>query len=291
MPEIAAISQIRCNLGEGPLWHPQHEQLFVTDIFAKKIHVLDADLNCLRIVASERIVSAMAWMEDGSTLLFHDRGGISRLDTCDNIRQILPELPDEANGRFNDVIVDPSGRVWAGTEPTKSHPGRLYRIDHDLNWEILLADAKEPNGMGFSTDARHLYFTDSGQQEIQRFDFDIDRGAISNPRRLFQSTGIALPDGLTVDNTGNVWCALWGGGQILCMNPQRKLLRTVYLPAKFASSLTFGGPGFQSIFVTSAREDAAPGQPGKFDGAIFRIDHCGTGRAEFAAKLCTRGIR
>jgi sugar lactone lactonase YvrE len=32
-----------------------------------------------------------------------------------------------------------------------------------------------------------------------------------------------MPDGLTVDSAGNVWCALYGGAKVVCIGANRPL--------------------------------------------------------------------
>ncbi|MDZ4729311.1 MAG: SMP-30/gluconolactonase/LRE family protein [Xanthomonadales bacterium] len=277
-------SSIRCALGEGPLWHPRLQQLYVTDVFARKIHVFDSDLTCIRTISCERITTAMTWEEDGSILLFHDRGAISRLRSDDSIRLVFNGLSDEKNGTFNDVIADPAGRILAGTQPVGNRLGRLYAIDRNFQSKILLNDVQEPNGLGFSIDHKQLFFSDSGRRSVSAFDFDVADCSISNRRCLYQGNDNLVPDGLTVDQQDNVWIALWDGAQIICLTPDGDILQSIPLPAQRTSSLTFGGSNFRSIFVTSASDGVPINKCSELEGAVFRLDESGAGLAEFPTR-------
>ncbi len=56
----------------------------------------------------------------------------------------------------------------------------------------------------------------------------------------------------TADAQGFVWCAHWFGGCLTRYDPDGKLERRITTPAAQTSSLTFGGPDLNEIFVTSA---------------------------------------
>jgi len=61
-----------------------------------------------------------------------------------------------------------------------------------------------------------------------------------------------LPDGLTVDAQGFVWCAHWFGACLTRYDPDGKLERRITTPATQTSSLAFGGADLNEIFITSA---------------------------------------
>jgi D-xylonolactonase len=274
---------IRLGLGEGPLWHPVANRLYVTDIYHRALHVFDADLTRLHTHVLSRLTSAMTWQADGSLLLFHDRGGISRWqDGKDEV--LIDSLPDEEGSRFNDVIADPLGRVLCGTEPVGTRPGRLYSIGPDLQPRLLIDEVQEPNGLGFSPDNTQLYFTDSVAQTIWRFPYAAATGSLGERVAFFRTANGVLPDGLTVDLEGNVWTALWNGGGVLRISSDGKNVLKHSVPARRSTSLTFGGAGFSTLFVTSAR-DHGDTTPNPFDGALFALDGCGVGRAELSSRL------
>ncbi len=275
---------IRLGLGEGPLWHPLTNRLYVTDIYRRALHIFDADLTRLHSHTLSRVTSAMTWQADGSLLLFHDQCGISRWWPDGRNDVLIDSLPGAEGSRFNDVIADPMGRVLCGIEPVGTHPGRLYSIGPDLQPRVLIEEVQEPNGLGFSPDHTHLYFTDSVAQTIWRFRYDVDTGRLDTREEFFRTHGNVLPDGMTVDIEGNVWTALWNGGGVLRISPQGKTAVKYPVPAQRSTSLTFGGTDFSTMFITSAR-DHGDESPKPLDGALFAIDGCGTGRAEFPSSL------
>jgi sugar lactone lactonase YvrE len=123
-----------------------------------------------------------------------------------------------------------------------------------------------------------MYLNDSGTACIYAFRFDGSTGAISNRRTLahIDQPGVA-PDGLTVDEQGGIWVALWGGAAVNRYRRDGQLLETVKLPVERPTSCAFGGPDRETLFVTTARVDldevALARQPEA--GRLFAIDGLG----------------
>ena len=59
-----------------------------------------------------------------------------------------------------------------------------------------------------------MYYIDTDRQAISRFDFDSKSGKITNEIRehVIVKKENGHPDGMTIDNEGNLWVAHWGGG-------------------------------------------------------------------------------
>jgi sugar lactone lactonase YvrE len=89
--------------------------------------------------------------------------------------------------RFNDVIADPEGRVFAGTIGKTAAVGGLYRNDLDGQIEQLWSGTGCANGMGFTPDLRRFYWTDSTAQLVYIADYDRSSGALSNRREFYRA--------------------------------------------------------------------------------------------------------
>ena len=195
-------------------------------------------------------------------------------------------LPEEETTRFNDVAADPEGRVFCGTMATGSRPGRLYRLDTDGSITRILEGIGCPNGMGWPLDRRTIYFTDSLARRIYVFDYDRDTGAIGNQRVFAEiPEGGGLPDGLTVDAEGGVWSALWDGYAVVRFSPEGEELMRVEVPCKKASSVTFGGPDYADMYITTASEDGPESVEGPGAGGLFHCVPGVRGLPEFRSKI------
>jgi D-xylonolactonase len=169
--------------------------------------------------------------------------------------------------------------------PDGDRPGRLYRLDLDLRLARLLDGIGCSNGMGFTADRRRMYYTDSIAGEIYLFDYSPAGGVLSN-RRVFARVPreAGLPDGLTVDAEGGVWSARWGGGCVVRYTPAGVEEGRVEFPAQRVSSITFGGPDYADLYVTTAGgQDKGVFGPGA--GALFRFRPGVRGVPEFRSRI------
>ncbi|MFN3620273.1 SMP-30/gluconolactonase/LRE family protein, partial [Sphingorhabdus sp.] len=159
--------------------------------------------------------------------------------------------------RFNDGKIDREGRFWAGTmdHAEQRDSGTLYRIDIDLSWTAIDTGYRVTNGPAFSVDGRRMYHTDSAIQRVYAFDLDT-AGNATNRRLFLQFTpDMGYPDGMTVDAEDCLWIAFWDGWCIRRFAPDGGLIAEIPVPVQRPTSVAFGGPDVDRIFITSAARD------------------------------------
>lgn len=281
-PEL--IADYECITGEGPMWHEQEQKVYWLDIPRGRLFSYDPATGEHKMVFEERQIGGYTIQDDGSLLLFMDRGTIAILRDG-KLEIIVEEIPDEVDTRFNDVFADVSGRVYCGTMSTKERKGRLYRLDPDRKLTVMLEGVGTSNGMGLTPNRKQLYFTDSGTKMIYLFDYDAATGDLTN-RLVFVDTSDeeGVPDGMTVDADGNVWSARWDGYRLTQYAPDGTELQRVKFPAKKVSSVIFGGPDYTDMYVTTAGGDDKE-ENGAGAGALFRINLGIKGVPEFLSKI------
>ncbi len=257
-PQLAELPVPRAALGEGPCWEPVEGALYWTDIPAHQVHRLAADGTHTAWDAGQP-VGAIAPRAAGG-LVLAARDGFCVMDPATGRLTLLAQVePDVPGNRMNDGACDSAGRFFAGTMAQDESPeaGSLYRLDPDHGVTRVLAGVSISNGIGWSPDESRMYYIDSLTYAVDVLDYDAASGAIGN-RRVFASAGgdRVMPDGLTVDADGCVWVALWGGGALLRYRPDGRLEQTLQIPAAHVTSCAFGGPGLDTLYITTA---AGPG--------------------------------
>ena len=284
MMEPELIADYACITGEGPLWHAAEQRLYWVDIPQGRLFRYHPASGEHEMCFEGQQLGGFTIQADGALLLFMVRGAV-KLWRDGAFATVIEEIPDERETRFNDVFADPAGRVFCGTMPTADRPGRLYRLDTDGALTRVLDGIGCSNGMGLTPDHKQLYYTDSEAREIYLFDYDRASGAIGN-RRLFASNPSeeGLPDGMTVDAQGYVWSARWDGGCLVRYTPEGVLERRISFPAKKVSSVTFGGPDYTDMYVTTAGGDIKPAE-GAGAGALFRLNLGIQGVPEFLSRV------
>jgi sugar lactone lactonase YvrE len=167
---------------------------------------------------------------------------------------LTEDLADAKKIRMNDGKCDPAGRFWAGTMAYDETPeaGSLY-VFEDGTARTVLEKATVSNGLGWSLDHGTMYYIDTPTGRVDAFDYDEDSGAVSG-RRPFVTVEGGSPDGMTVDDEGHLWVALWKGGAVHRYDPSGKLVATVRLPVTNVTSCCFGDPGGATLFITTSRQ-------------------------------------
>ncbi len=283
--QLECIADYACQTGEGPLWHPLEKCLYWLDIPTGRLFRYNPASDTHEQCWQDEPIGGFTIQANGDLLLFMARGAI-RVWREGFVKTIVAEIPAERQSRFNDVIADPRGRVFCGTMSSPQKSGCLYRLDTDGSLHTILENVGCPNGMGFSTDRRRMYFTDSQARTIYLFDYDENTGQLSN-QRLFAQTlpEEGVPDGMTVDAEDYIWSARWDGGCVVRYNPTGQIVQKIDFPAKKVSSVTFGGDDYRDLYVTTAGGQNKA-EEGFGAGCLWRVRKAGQGRPEFFSRIC-----
>lgn len=214
-----------------------------------------------------------------------DEGWIIALDDSllvlgeDGTTRILaaPEERHHGEVRTNDGAADPWGAFWIGSMARDAATGRgsLYRYHESNGVEAVREHLTIANGIGWSPDARIAYHVDSGPGVIAAFDVD-ERGNWRN-ERTFARLDVATegaPDGLCVDEDGNVWVAIWGGREVRQYAPSGEQLASVAVDTLQPSSCALGGPNGTTLYITTAQEGMSPQQleDDRYAGRLFACE-------------------
>lgn len=88
-----------------------------------------------------------------------------------------------------------------------------------------------------------------------------------------------FPDGQAIDTDGNLWIAVFNGYKVIKIDPRQPetLLDTIKIPAKQVTSVAFGGPNLDELYVTSARftVDGVVLDPKEGHGVTYKVTGIG----------------
>lgn len=243
-------------LGEGPVWHPGAGVLAYVDVVGGRVEVVRVDgavASPVRTVEIGRPVGAVA--PDGPGWVLAVENGFERRDAEWQVTWSHAVFAADGVLRFNDASVDDHGRFYAGTlaYDEASGGGALHRLDPDGSSRVVVPSVGISNGIGWSPDRRTMYLTDSLAGLVHAFEYDAGSGELGDSRVFYaHSDDGAAPDGLTVDAEGGVWLALWDGGRVLRVDPAGAVTDEVPMGVPRPTSLAFGGPSLDRLYVTSA---------------------------------------
>lgn len=276
---MTPISDTRCGLGEGPLWHPERGELFWFDITGRKLHSLT------RSWVLDEMASAAGWV-DRDTLLIGTESRLMLFDLISGAQQTLCALDADTPGtRSNDGRADPQGGFWIGTMGKAAQPGAgaIWRW-YGGTLRCLYPGLSIPNAICFAPDGKSACFTDTPTRRVMRVALDHQGWPRGKPDCWLDLTKDALnPDGAVMDAHGNLWLALWGTGRMMCYAPDGTVVHEVAVPAANSTCPAFGGADLRRLFCTSAREEIA--QPSPLDGATFTAPAPERGQVEHRVRL------
>ncbi|MFI5877261.1 SMP-30/gluconolactonase/LRE family protein [Streptomyces sp. NPDC051445] len=183
-----------------------------------------------------------------------------------------PEDRTPVPSRMNDGVADPAGRFWAGSmayDGTRG-AGSLYRTDPDGTVVRVLDGLTIANGPAFTADGSTLYLADTAMGTVLRCRVDPVSGDLLGSPEVFARPGAGegSPDGMTVDEEGCLWVALWGAGEVRRYHPDGRLLDTVTVPAPHPTSVCLHPDGGR-LFVTTARYGVK--SPTAASGAVLGV--------------------
>jgi sugar lactone lactonase YvrE len=272
MAALDVLTLVPDILGEGPVYDAENGVLHRIDITGRAVRSLrladgsstewslPLEPGSLALRASGGAVVAL---EDGLWSLELETGAVERL--ADITR-------GDERVALNDGRCDAAGRFWVGSYARNERDaiGGVFVIDTDHTVTPVAGGVTVGNGLDWSPDGATLYFTDSVGTITA---FDMEDGLPVRPQ-IFATDDDCSPDGLVVDAEGFVWSAKWDGWRIVRYAPDGRIDRVLELPVQRPTAAAFGGPGLDSLFVTSAThglDDAAlAAQP--LAGLVLALD-------------------
>lgn len=272
MTVVRCVVEASDRLGEGPCWSAAEARLYWFDIKGKRLAWYHPQTRIRGAFDLPLTASAAAPRASGGLLLATEEG-LAVFDPGEGTLQIIQPHEFEPGFRTNDGKIDPSGNFWWSTVDADDgkRPGVVYRTDKALETRQMLSGIHIPNTISVSPDGKRLYIADSRLQTI----FAHDTADLAKLQVFAHTRGEpASPDGSAVDAEGYLWNAQWGGARVVRYAPDGRIDRIVEMPVEQPTSCAFGGEGFTTLYVTSAREGLSPearaGQP--LAGGLFAFD-------------------
>jgi gluconolactonase len=118
--------------------------------------------------------------------------------------------------------------------------------------QLLISDLPRPNGIAFSPDEKYLYVNNSEpKRQWWRYRVLPD-GKITDAKLLCDATSdprVGAPDGMKVDEEGNIYSAAPGGVWII--SPEGKHLGTIVMPERTAN-VGWGPPDRKTLYIVAS---------------------------------------
>jgi gluconolactonase len=255
---------------EGPLWNREYHALLFSDVPRNGIYVMN-DGGALTLFMARSGYSGEApftGREPGSNGLTFDATG--HLVFCQHgNRQIVRReddgritvLADRYQGKRlnspNDLVFRSNGDLYftdppfglpaSFKDPHKELPIQgVFRLSRARRLTVVVSDLDAPNGIGFSPDEKTLYVSNAVNSRPIWMAYPVRKdGTLGKGRQFAEASayvkeGEGVPDGLKIDEHGNVYGAAPGGIHIFAPDGTRLGRIITGVPT---GNLNWGGDG------------------------------------------------
>lgn len=271
--QLVRLPEPICLLGESARWNPTAQELVWVDLLRGFVYRVPWQDRRFGEVRSEHVGDVAAFVcsvAPGKQVLALKRHAIWANPLGESQ---MSEVPIPIDHRFNDGALDASGRLVAGTMPEDGTPGlgQLWSVSPSEPPRSLLRGLNLPNGIAFSSAGDRVFVIDSIPGLLLEFEYDLESGDIGQQVSKWAiAEDEALPDGMTMDQGGFLWIAMWDGHCVVRFDPNAgKVVDRVEVPARRPTSVALGGDD-QTLFVTSAKYGLEIPHS-EFDGAVFAL--------------------
>lgn len=264
--QLRLLSQIS-TWAEGPVWIPATQRLRWSDIKGNRILEWSWDTQETSVYRDgAEFTNGRILAHDGSVLqCSHGRRRVER-DTHGVVEPVVDSWQGHRLNSPNDITVSRDGAIWFTdpdygiTQPEEGHPGEqeyggcnVFRVDPVTGaLDPAVTDAVRPNGLAFSPDESILYVADSDEHECVIRAYDVVAGVDGQPTcqnsRVFATPRPGWPDGIRVDEHGNVWSSCGEGLRIYASSGEE--IGSVRVP-EITANFCFGGPDGSTVFITA----------------------------------------
>lgn len=308
---VCITGDLHCELGEGPIYDERLDRLYFVDISKSTVYAIDA----VSDVVSDAVTGAPApspvvriafvcpdgepascafLTSDPSKLLVGTSRHLRLVDLESQSSSVLATLPDcigatDAGARFNDGKVTPDGtHLVVGHLSLSWRTGPMGSLCvFDAGTRAFKDITPAPLGIGCPNGIvwrnGEFIIVDSRDESVRAYGTDEHGVPDTSQHRLIHQTKTNhanVPDGMALDDCGNLWVAVGESGLVRCVNGSTgEVVREVEVGYSRPTSCNFGGKGLDVLFVTSRVDKAGDG------GGLFAVTGLGVRGAGYDGKF------
>lgn len=158
----------------------------------------------------------------------------------------------------NYPVFDRQGRLYVSDSGKwKQRNGFLFRFDPDGSGRVIGGPFGYANGLALSADERWLFMVESDSDRVYRFELtsDGERG----PAEVYADAVGRLPDGLALDEAGNLYVACYASDDIWRISPSGEKTRIGWdyhaILLSRPTNLAWGGANRDWLYVANLGRD------------------------------------
>ena len=251
---------------EGPRWH--HGQLYVSDMWGKKVYSIDSAGVSTELVEIINRPSGIGFMSNEAMLVSSMADKKVLIITDGNKISTFCDLEPLVEGDINDLVVDANDNVYVGNfgydlfAGAKEAPGSICLIKSDGTSSIVADNLAFPNGMVIDVENKILICAETFGHKLTAFDLNPD-GTLCN-ERIWAELGDNTPDGICLDEDGAIWVASFVTEKFIRVLEGGEIQKEICVKGKKAVACNLGGRDRKTLYCLTYNgelEDISKGLP------------------------------
>jgi gluconolactonase len=240
---------------EGPAFD-RNGNLYIVDIAFGLIYQINPQGSVKLLSEYDGEPNGLKIHQDGRIFVADHKNGLMLLDPqSGEIKPFVERYKTESFKGLNDLVFSKNGNLYftdQGQTGLQDPTGRVFSLNAQGNLNCLLNNVASPNGIALNPEENFLYIAVTRANSVWRAMLLPD-GSITRVGNFIQLSGGSGPDGLAVDQAGNLYVAHAGLGTVWKFSPQGEpLLRIHSCAGKMTTNLAFGGKDNQDLFITES---------------------------------------
>ena len=259
---------------EGPSFD-RAGHLYVVDIPYGRIFRISSDGAFTLVAEYDGEPNGLKIHRDGRIYIADHKRGIMALDPADGV--VAPVIDRPRLQRFkgtNDLFFAANGDLYftdQGQTGLQDPTGRVYRARAEGRLDCLLEGVPSPNGLVTNSDETILYLAVTRANAVWRVPLLADGTTTKGGVFIQLSGGLAGPDGMALDEAGNLAVCHAGLGTVWLFSPHGEpLARIRSCAGALTTNLAYGGPDRRTLYITESDS-----------GSILAADMAVPGRAMY----------
>ena len=246
---------------EGPLWWAEGKYLLFNDIqTARRMKYTPGQSATVAMEKTNEANGLTRDLQGRIVCAEHLTRRVTRYESDGSVTVVANSFGGKRLLRPNDVVVKSDGSIYFTDPGGPLAPDQwdvpitgVYRVSADLGtMSLIVDDMVGPNGLAFSTDESILYVNDSRRRHVRAYELQANGTVAKQTSRVFADLGGAepgVPDGMKVDQAGNVFTG--GAGGLYVLDKTGKKLGRIVHGEAATTNVAFGGDDWKTLYFTT----------------------------------------